>query len=188
MTSDLPFEAAFLRGALLVGLMHEQDAHDWAESLIHEAPDMEGVLADLLMTPVELSAMREALWVLSKQVDARKVGAAILTAAALEGDTRAPDDRLRVLADIRANLPLPKEVAAAIKSFENRRMFAAVGVPAVTSPGSDELMAFLDRVRAPGFFNVLVDGRIVVLDEAQWKAARARGPLPVRSRIPYPQQ
>ncbi|HYM21654.1 MAG TPA: hypothetical protein VEU08_00530 [Vicinamibacterales bacterium] len=81
MPNDLPFEAAFLRGALLVGLMHEQDAHDWAESLIHDAPELEGALADILMTPVELSAMRETLWVLAKQVDPRKVGAALLTAA-----------------------------------------------------------------------------------------------------------
>jgi len=30
---DVRYEAAFLRGALLVGAMHERDVHDWAQSL-----------------------------------------------------------------------------------------------------------------------------------------------------------
>jgi hypothetical protein len=143
--ADVPFEAAFLRGALLVGLLHERDAHDWAEALIQAEPDLQEVLADILMTPVELSAMREALWPLAKDVDPRRVGMALLAGMARDRTERPADARVRMLGQIRESFPMPKEIGAAIKSFENRRMFAAAGVETVKSPATEELAAFLDR-------------------------------------------
>jgi DNA-nicking Smr family endonuclease len=169
--ADVHYEAAYLRGALLVGVMHERDVPAWAESLIHTRPDLATTLADVSLTPVELSPMREALWPLAKGVDAHRIGAALLTAAALEKGSRAADDRIRVLGHIRSDFTLPKEVAAAIKSFENRRAFAAVGVRTVTSPTADELTTWLDRVHAPGFFRFDFDA---VGEAAAFAAAVSR--------------
>jgi len=146
VTTDVRYEAAFLRGALLIGLMHERDAHDWAESLIHAEPDLQSTLAEILTTPVELSAMREALYPLAKDVDPRRVGMALLTAMHREGPARPSDARVRMLGQIRADFTLPPEIAAAIKRFENRQMFAAAGVTTVTPPAAEEITAFLESV------------------------------------------
>jgi len=146
VTRDIPFEAAFLRGALLVGVMHERDVHDWAESLLHTEPDLETRLSDILSTPVELSAMREALWPLAKDVDPRRVGMALLAAMHLEGSARPPETRVRMLGQIRADFKLPQDIAAAIKKFENRQLFAAAGITTVTAPTAAELSAFLDGI------------------------------------------
>jgi len=160
VTADVHYEAAFLRGALLVGLIHERDVHDWAESLLHD-PEFETAMVEIVSTPVELSAMREALYPLAKAVEPRRLGMALLTAMHLEGAKRPADTRVRMLGQIRVECRLPPDIAAAIKKFENRQMFAAASVTTVTAPTADEVTAFLGNI------------------------ARDTGPLVMHGRIPY---
>jgi hypothetical protein len=157
--ADIRYEAAFLRGALLVGLIHERDVHHWAEALIEDgarlkprAPEnLETTLTDILSTPAELSAMREALYPLTKGVDPRRIGMALLAAMQSERIERPAEARVRMLGQIRAEFKSPPDIAAAIKKFENRLMFAAAGVATVTAPTAEEVIAFLDEVvRASG--------------------------------------
>ncbi|MFI5178576.1 MAG: hypothetical protein ACHQO8_08435 [Vicinamibacterales bacterium] len=156
---DVPFEAAFLRAGLLIGLVHEREVPEWAAGAISGSPALAPRLADLLLANVELSAMREALWPLSSSVEAPRVTAALLTALALEHAARAKDaiDLLRILGVIRTEFKPPTNLAAAIKDFEDRAMLARAGSQRVVAPGAEEIGAWLARVRDPGYFRFHFD-------------------------------
>src|SRR3954465_7427950 len=57
---DIAFEGAYLRSALLVGLVHEQEVPEWAAAMIGVDRRYDGALSDVLPAPMELTAMREA--------------------------------------------------------------------------------------------------------------------------------
>jgi len=65
MFPDVPFEADFLRAALLLGLVREADVSAWAEALLETEADPQGRLADVSLAPHELTAMREVATSLS---------------------------------------------------------------------------------------------------------------------------
>lgn len=159
MLNDVPFEAAFLRAGLLVGLFHERDVPDWAAFVIENATDLAPRLADVAGTRIELSAMREALRPLGESVEERRVVVALLTAVAVDGvvNGREAADLLRVLGHIRSDFRLPPVAAATIKSFEDRAMFARVGARGQVAPALGELTSGLEQIREPGFFRFYFD-------------------------------
>ena len=154
MIVTIQFEGAFLRAALLVGLVHEREVPAWATEQIGAASDAGSQLAELLLVPVELSPMREALRPLGDDADGLGVAAALLIAVAIESATRQRSaiDRLRVLAHIRREFPLPQEISAGIKDFEDRAMLAAADVRGAYPPSTEELTSWLDHVRTDGYF------------------------------------
>ena len=118
MFDDIEYQAAFLRAALLVGLVHERDVPDWAASLLARSPADASSLADIVLAPLELTGMREALRALSPDGQDHRVAPALLAAVAL---TQAPNlqpvrARLAVLGHIRRDFPVLKATAADIKA------------------------------------------------------------------------
>jgi hypothetical protein len=159
MLNDVPFEAAFLRAGLLIGLVHEREVPDWAAGTIAGSPALAPRLADVLLAKVELSAMREALWPLGSSVEGARVTAALLTALALEhvAPAKGAADLLRILGAIRSELKPPADLAAAIKDFEDRAMLVRAGSKRVVAPGVDEIGAWLAQARPQGYFRFHFD-------------------------------
>jgi hypothetical protein len=153
---DLAFEAAFLRAALLLGVVHERDVAAWAESLLLLHEDPRGVLSDIAMTRVELTAMRDALWPLAEGADADTVCAALLTFLAEDPASRAlgMDDAVRVLSLMRTEFRIPPEGRWSAKALEDRHMLAAGGSTRFVAPARDELDAWLASVRHAAFYRV----------------------------------
>src|SRR6185295_8394972 len=112
-------------------------------------PGTSAALADVALTPCELSAMREALRRPSEGVETERIAAALLTAVAVAPVTtpRSTTDWLRVLGQIRYDSPPARPIAAAIKTFQDRVMLAAAGSRSTTAPGADELSSWLESVR-----------------------------------------
>lgn len=156
MLNDVPFEAAFLRAAVLVGLVHEREVPDWAAGLLHTSSPSTPRLADVAAERIELSAIRESLRPVAASADLSRVASSILTAVAIEQTLhpRPAVDLVNMLGQIRQEFRchLPEATAARIKAFENRLMFAQAGVTGQAAPGSGEIAALLDEVRAPGHF------------------------------------
>jgi hypothetical protein len=154
MTSDIRFEAAFIRAGLLVGLVHERDVSDWAADRIGRTQELGGLLADVLLAPPELSPMRAALQPLGDGVGDARVAASLLTTLALEQvlTSRQLSDRLRVLGHIRQEFVLPIDTAVAIKEFSDRMMLWAAGVAGTRVPDDNELTMWLEQVRTRGYF------------------------------------
>jgi hypothetical protein len=152
--NDIRFEAAYLRAGLLVGLVHEREVPAWAVDVIAAFPEVDSPLAEVVLAPIELSAMREALRPIGDGVGADRVTAALLIAVAMEPATSegSVTDRLRILGDIRREYLPPARIATAIKDLEDRQMLAAAGVPGRTRPGAGELATWLDGVREAGYF------------------------------------
>jgi hypothetical protein len=156
---DVRFEAAFLRAGLLVGLIHERDVPDWAALRIGSSSALTSELAEVVGTRVELSAMREALRSIGESVEEHRVVAALLTAVAdLAIKGGAASDQLHILGQIKREFALPASTAVRIKEFEDRTMLAKVGMQGQFAPGAEELAAWLDEVREPGFFRFYFDG------------------------------
>jgi hypothetical protein len=157
--NDVPFEAAFLRAGLLVGLVHEREIPGWALLLIGRSSDLTPRLADIVGARIELSAMREALRPLARSVDAHRVSAALLTAMAVDRPItpRRASDLLRILGQIAQDCGLPRVAAARIKEFQDRSRLASVGMQGHIAPDADELAAMLDEIREPGFFRFHFD-------------------------------
>jgi hypothetical protein len=154
--NDVPFEAAFLRAAVLVGLVHEREVPDWAAALLHPATRWTPRLADVAMERPELSSIREALRPLAASADLPRVASSPLTAAAI-GQTLHPRpvvDLLNMLGQIRQEFRrhLPQTTAARIKTLENRLMFAHADVPGQRMPETSEVRSMLDEVHEPGRF------------------------------------
>jgi hypothetical protein len=152
---DIRFEAAFLRAGLLVGLVHEQEVPAWAMDVIAALPRAGSQLAEVVLAPIELSAMREALRPIAEGVGDDRVTAALLIAVAVEPATteRSVADRLRILSHIRREYSPPARIATAIKDFADREMLAAAGVAGRIPPSARELATWLDRVREAGYFS-----------------------------------
>jgi hypothetical protein len=157
--NDVPFEAAFLRAALLVGLVHEQDVPAWATVVIANSSGPIRGVADVVGARVELSAMREALRPIGESVDQARVSAALLTAVSVDFAVGARNsaDALRILGQIRQEWELPGPASAKIKEFQDRAMLAHVGMQGQSAPRLEELASWLDDVRAPGFFRFHFD-------------------------------
>jgi len=154
MVDDIRFEAAFLRAVLLVGLVNEQEVPSWAEALLPASGSCRPQLSDLLAAPVELSRVREALAPIAAAVDESRVTDALIAAVAADQwiVPRTVEDRVRILGLIRREFALAESVAAAIKTFEDRAMLAAAGVPGETPPGEHEIARWLDAARRPAYF------------------------------------
>ena len=154
MLPDLPFEAAFLRAALLLGVVREQDVPDWAESLLLVQADAHGLLSDVIMAPVELTAMRDALQPLADEADTTAVCAAILTFLAEDAVSRSlsAHDAVRVFTLLRTEFRLAPEGAWSAKRFEDRLMLAEGGVKTAVAPTRAEIDAWLGDVRQPAFY------------------------------------
>lgn len=160
MTRDIPFEAAYLRDAILVGLVHERDVIPWATELFDSEPAFVDALAQLLSVQVQLSPIRDALRAFGELDDPLRVTEALLIRAALEPPGPNDGDRLlRVLSDVRRLAGCPATHADAIKDFEARAMLATVS--GGVAPTASEIRRWLDGVRPPAhFFVPLADSHI----------------------------
>jgi hypothetical protein len=156
MIRELEYEAAYLRAALLVGLVHEADVPGWALDAIQVTtePAVTSLLAEIVSVPVELSAMREALYPLAKAVAPHRVGDALLMALAIDNVTteRSMADRLHILEQIRHEGRLNKDRAWVIKDFSMRALLASGGVPEAVIPGLAEVTRWLDVASGEGYF------------------------------------
>src|SRR5689334_16807442 len=96
---DIRFEADFLRAALLAGLIRELDVQAWAEAFLAAAPDERGLLADVVVSRTELTALREALQPLAEPANHAATGEAVVSFLALDPAAAAMSvpNRLRVL-------------------------------------------------------------------------------------------
>lgn len=155
MVRDLAFEAGVLRGGLLLGLVHEREVPEWAMSVLGVAPAFDARLADVCVSPIELSTMRECLYPLSREADVTRVAAALLTLCGTAPSNAALSvpDRLQQLQLLRHEFRLPDEVRAGIQSLA-QRVLAATDGAAHSMPSADELAAWLDTVRQPGYFRI----------------------------------
>lgn len=155
MVRDLAFEAGVLRGGLLLGLVHEREVPEWAMSVLGIAPVFDARLADVCVSPIELSTMRECLYPLSREADVTRVAAALLTLCGTAPSNAALSvpDRLQQLQLLRHEFRLPDDVRAGIQSLA-QRVLAATDGAAHSMPSADELAAWLDTVRQPGYFRI----------------------------------
>jgi hypothetical protein len=155
---DVSFEAAFLRAALLVGLVHERDVPEWAIDLISIEDSTAERLADVLVAPVELSPMREVLRPLATGADPQAVAGALLTSIALSthSATGAALDSLRVLDHLRKEKQFNPPIAEAIEAFAQRAWLSGAGVRGNTAPSGDELAAWLNAVRPASYFLITI--------------------------------
>jgi hypothetical protein len=162
--NDIQFEAAYLRAALLVGLVDEREVPAWAIDRSTSSDEAASRLTDVMLAPTELTAMREALRPLGERVADHRVAPALLVAVAVEhaAGGRPTADCLRILAHIRREFPLDAHVSASIKEFEDRSMLAAAGMRGERAPTSEEIEAWLDTVRSDGYFRFV----FVNIDEA----------------------
>ena len=153
--NDIRFEAAFLRAGVLVGLVHEREVPAWAMDAMAASPGSSAQLAEVVLAPIELSAMREALRPIGEGVCRDRVTMALLIAVAQEpaSNERSLTDRLRILGHIRREYSPPATIATAIKNFEDRAMLAAAGMSGETAPSAGELATWLDGVREAGYFS-----------------------------------
>lgn len=142
---DLRYEAAFLRAALLVGLVHEREVPPWAEASMGLQPALDGALATSATTRVELSAMRDALAAIADAPEPVVVDA-LLAATALECWGPVPDP-IRVLADLRRFLQCRPPVHDGIRDFDARVLLASGGVAGATRPARADIAPWLDAVR-----------------------------------------
>lgn len=159
MIPNVPFEATFLRTALLAGVVREADACAWAEALLESATNQQGALAEVALAPLELTAMREALRPLASEALARDAGAALLAYMALDPATArlGVSDQLRVLSVLRREAVLSDAANTVSKEFEDRHMLASAAVAGEAGPVSAEVMAWLHTARPTVYFRFAFD-------------------------------
>ncbi len=155
--SLIAHEAAYLRAALLVGLVHEGDVSAWAQGrLAHlDASTRSAMqLTDLLMSEEALSPMREALRPLEGSVAPARLSAVLLAGIAVDDAlvSRSVADRLRVLGLLRREFVLAPEIVAAINSFIERAMLAEAQVRGSRAPDATELQSWLRAVAPTTYF------------------------------------
>ncbi len=155
-------EAAYLRAALLVGLVHEGDVSAWAQRRLAQldASTRSAIqLTDLLLSEEALSPMREALRPLEGVVDHPRLSATLLAGISADGAlvTRSVADRLRVLGLLRREFVLAPDLTASIDGFIERAMLADATVGVSRAPDSAELQSWLRAVTPPSFFRFEFD-------------------------------
>lgn len=160
--SLIAHEAAFLRAALLVGLVHEGDVSAWAQYRLtpldaSTRPAMQ--LTDLLLSEEALSPMREALRPLAASADRAQLTATLLAGISVDDAlvSRSVADRLRVLGLLRREFVLPPDLVAAINSFIERAMLADAKVGDSPAPDTAQLQRWLRDVAPPAFFRFEFD-------------------------------
>ena len=160
MPHDIRFEAAYFRAALLIGLAHERDVPEWAESRFGRSVPLDAALAEVLTVNVELTAMREALRSIAYGVDDARVSAALLTTIRRGSvDEGYPAVRtLQHLGQLRRECVNPPEINDAIKSFEDRLMLGDAGVAMAKAPTVAELGTWLSTVSIAGHYLFDFDG------------------------------
>lgn len=158
---DIPFEAAFLRAALLAGLVREPDVTGWADALMSVERDHLAPLADVALARQELTAMREALRPLADLAAPTLVPDALLQFISADpGVVCLPlADRLRALELLDRESLLPRGHTAAIDAMADRLMLANAGIATAEPPSIEELDTWLASVRAPGFYRITVEDR-----------------------------
>ncbi len=176
---DIPYEAAFLRAALLLGLMRERDVTAWADGLLATTADEFPDLTDVALVRPELTATREALRPLAEPSDSRAIGAALLTFIATDpGATGLPlASRVRVLSHLRSEGILDDAAAWTVKSFEDRWMLVSAGVPGDAAVSNTEVDTWLTSAAGGGYYRFLfpdADERAAFLGSLSRKVVRDR--------------
>ncbi len=151
MLPDIAFEAAFLRAALLLGVINEREVPAWAESLLLVQDEAHGFLSDVAMAPVELTAMREALQPMAATAGPAAVLTAIVTFLARDRASLSLNvhDAVRVFTLLRTEFRIPPDGTLSAKQFEDRLMLAEGGVKGAVAPTREELDDWLSSVRRP---------------------------------------
>jgi hypothetical protein len=154
MVRDIRFEAAFLRDAILVGLVHERVVEEWATQLLSTDGHSARALAEVLSVPMQLSPIREALRAFGEPARPLDVTAALLACAALDPTHRGAGVAhvLRVLSSIRRLAGCPPGWSNAIADFELKAMLASEIQP--SSSIASDVLSWLDDVRPPVHFLV----------------------------------
>lgn len=154
MTPDLSHSAAFLRTALLLGIIREREVIEWAETMLLQQQLHHGALADVAGSAAELTALREALGPLAQAVDSQHIAQAILAFLARDETCRSLPvfSLVRILSDLRREHELPMELDDSIKAFSDRWMLGTAGVGVETAPTAEEIHAWLHRLRTPVLF------------------------------------
>ncbi len=158
----LSHEAAYLRAALLLGLVHEPDVAEWAQvrlARLDASVPAAALLTDVLLAEEALSPMREALRPLEGGVDSAQLTDTLLAGIAVDDALaeRSVADRLRVLGLLRREFHLPRGVVDAINGFIERAMLADANIDAARAPRGSELQQWLDAVRPPAVFRFEFD-------------------------------
>ncbi len=148
MSMNIPLEAAYLRAALLVGLAHERDIPAWADSHIADGGEWTTRLADVTLAPVELSAMRDALYPIAKDADPGAVLQKVFQGFRDLDPLPKAADLIRRLTLLRPEFKLAQDVDAVIKGFAGKAMLVQGNVPGAVMPTLAEIAAWLVVVAA----------------------------------------
>ena len=156
MIPNIHFEADFLRTALLVGLVREQEVIAWADALLHTEPDPYAQLAEVALARPELTSVREALQPLAEPTNPAAVGDALLAFVATDpaATTLSVPDRVRVLSQLRRENVFSLTVSADIKLFEDRCMLATAGVATTEAVSENDLAIWLASVRSSSYYGI----------------------------------
>lgn len=181
----LGWEAAYLRAALLIGIVREDDVTEWAQlrlATIEASDPAAAALIELLLGEEALSPMREALRPLEAGVELTGLTLALLAGIAIDDalTPRTVADRLRLLGLLRREMTLPSTVADAIDGFRERAMLCDANVGHARAPDRDELQAWLRSVQPTAYFRFEFDA----VDEASAFLAAASRTLD-RNRTAY---
>ena len=183
MTADIAFEAAFLRAALLVGLVHERELPEWAALLaalsLDGARDSQSAAILLRMLKgLQQEFTLEKTIVRSIQDFSER---SMLASAGFSGVVEPTVDELHQWLDnVRPSMYFvfrfdsadgaPAFIAATARKFFRDRRF------------SEENSRTVGRIWVPGKSRI----HEVVLNERAWKTViREFSPVPLASRIPY---
>jgi hypothetical protein len=116
---DFSLEATYYRTALLLGLIHGEVVHGWAEQAIEREPEPLPALIEVVSVPAtDLSALRHALWPLVVEPAPRVVLEAVfgMLRADLASGRRGIADTLTVLRQMRSMLRLPPPMYAELNA------------------------------------------------------------------------
>lgn len=156
MIPDIRFEAAFLRAALLVGLIREREVVAWADALVAADAEPYALLADVALARPELTTIREALRPLAESSDDAHVADALVAFVANDSEARGLGirDRVRVLVQLCREKLLAARLTAAVERFDEQLMLASAGISIEDTPTERELDEFLDSIRTPSFYRL----------------------------------
>jgi hypothetical protein len=140
--STIEVEAAVLRAGILVGLVHERDAGTWAEAHLAANSGPADLLTEVILAPVELTAVREALRPLCAGADTAIVVRRLLELLRAAAD-RPLESRLKILSLIDRELGLPPALGAQVKAIADRVMLVNVGMRGERAPDDAEVDAAL---------------------------------------------